>query len=207
MPVSKNGITVDPSTGSGNTQLSVSATADRGNRVTQSATFKVATPGDGPSEQFTANHVAAAEFITPTSMSPAVPKDGGNVTITGTANSPIITFAKGSGEIIEGEIATISYTANGSAATSGTDIPNDPGATAKYTWTVSIPTTENPTVETRSQTITISGDSMEPVTITLQQAVGDAELSLNPDTVNIPQAGTAQTIQVTTNTTFTVTAV
>lgn len=207
MPVSKNGITVDPSTGSGNTQLSVSATADRGNRVTQSATFKVATPGDGPSEQFTANHVAATEFITPTSMSPAVPKDGGNVTITGTANSPIITFAKGSGEIIEGEIATISYTANGSAATSGTEIPNDPGATAKYTWTVSIPTTENPTVETRSQTITISGDSMEPVTITLQQAVGDAELSLNPDTVNIPQAGTAQTIQVTTNTTFTVTAV
>lgn len=207
MPVSKNGITVDPSTGSGNTQLSVSATADRGNRITQSATFKVATPGDGPSEQFTANHVAAAEFITPTSMSPAVPKDGGNVTITGTANSPVITFAKGSGEIIEGEIATISYTANGSAATSGTEIPNDPGATAKYTWTVSIPTTENPTVETRSQTITISGDSMEPVTITLQQAVGDAELSLNPDTVNIPQAGTAQTIQVTTNTTFTVTAV
>lgn len=207
MPVSKNGITVDPSTGSGNTQLSVSATADRGNRVTQSATFKVATPGDGPSEQFTANHVAAAEFITPTSMSPAVPKDGGNVTITGTANSPIITFAKGSGEIVDGEIATISYTANGSAATSGTDIPNDPGATAKYTWSVSIPTTENPTVETRSQTITISGDSMEPVTITLQQAVGDAELSLNPDTVNIPQAGTAQTVQVTTNTTFTVTAV
>lgn len=207
MSVSKNGITVDPSTGSGNTQLSVSATADRGNRVTQSATFKVATPGDGPSEQFTANHVAAAEFITPTSMSPAVPKDGGNVTITGTANSPIITFAKGSGEIIEGEIATISYTANGSAATSGTEIPSDPGATAKYTWSVSIPTTENPTVETRSQTITISGDSMEPVTITLQQAVGDAELSLNPDTVNIPQAGTAQTIQVTTNTTFTVTAV
>lgn len=207
MPVSKNGITVDPSTGSGNTQLSVSATADRGNRVTQSATFTVATPGDGPSEQFTANHVAAAEFITPSSMSPAVPKDGGNVTITGTANSPIITFAKGSGQIIDGEIATISYTANGSAATSGTDIPNDPGATAKYTWTVSIPTTENPTVETRSQTITISGDSMEPVTITLQQAVGDAELSLNPNTVNIPQAGTAQTVQVTTNTTFTVTAV
>lgn len=207
MPVSKNGITVDPSTGSGNTQLSVSATADRGNRVTQSATFKVATPGDGPSDQFTANHVAAAEFITPTSMSPAVPKDGGNVTITGTANSPVITFAKGSGEIIEGEIATISYTANGSAATSGTKITGDPGATAKYTWSVSIPTTENPTVETRSQTITISGDSMEPVTITLQQAVGDAELSLSPDTVNIPQAGTAQTIQVTTNTTFTVTAV
>lgn len=207
MSVSKNGITVDPSTGSGNTQLSVSATADRGNRVTQSATFKVATPGDGPSEQFTANHVAAAEFITPNSMSPAVPKDGGNITITGTANSPVITFAKGSGEIIEGEIATISYTANGSAATSGTDIPNDPGATAKYNWSVSIPTTENPTVETRSQTITISGDSIEPVTITLQQAIGDAELSLNPDTVNIPQAGTAQTIQVTTNTTFTVTAV
>lgn len=207
MPVSKNGITVDPSTGSGNTQLSVTATADRGNRVTQSATFNVATPGDGPSQQFTANHVAAAEFITPNSMSPAVPKDGGNVTITGTANSPIITFAKGSGEIVDGEIATISYTANGSAATSGTEIPNDPGATAKYTWTVSIPTTENPTVETRSQTITISGDSMEPVTITLQQAVGDAELSLNPDTVNIPQAGTAQTVQVTTNTTFTVTAV
>lgn len=207
MPVSKNGITVNPSTGSGNTQLSVTATADRGNRVTQTATFKVATPGDGPSDQFTANHIAADEFITPTSTSPAVPKDGGNVTITGTSNSKVLTFAKGFGDIIDGEISTITYTANGSSATSGTDITGDPGATAKFTWSVSIPTTENPTVEARTQTITISGDSVEPVTITLNQAIGDAELSLEPTSVNIPQAGTAQTIQVTTNTTFTVTAV
>ena len=203
--VSKNGITVTPSTGSGNTALSVSATADRGNRVTQSATFKVATPGDGPSDQFTANHVAAAEFITPSSTTPAVPKDGGQVTITGTSNSPKLTFAPGVGDIVSGEITT--YTANGSSATSGTDINGDPGAVAKYNWSVTIQTTENPTVEQRTQTLVISGGEVDPVTITLTQAVGDAELSLDPASVNIPQAGTSQTVQVTTNTTFTVTAV
>lgn len=203
--VSKNGITVTPSTGSGNTALSVSATANRGNRVTQSATFKVATPGDGPSDQFTANHVAAAEFITPANLNPAVPKDGGQVTITGTSNSPKLTFAPGSGSIISGEITT--YQANGSSATSGEAISGDPGATASYNWSVSIQTTENPIVEERTQTLVISGDGVDPVTLTLTQAVGDAELTLSPDSVNIPQAGTAQTVQVTTNTTFTVTAV
>lgn len=203
--VSKNGITVTPSTGSGNTALSVSATPNRGNRVTQSATFKVATPGDGPSDQFTANHVAAAEFITPANMNPAVPKDGGQVTITGTSNSPKLTFAPGAGSIISGTITT--YTANGSSATSGEAITGDPGATTSYNWSVTIQTTENPTVEERTQTLVISGDGVDPVTLTLTQAVGDAELTLSPDSVNIPQAGTAQTVQVTTNTTFTVTAV
>lgn len=203
--VSKNGITVTPGTGSGNTALSVSATPDRGNRVTQSATFKVATPGDGPSDQFTANHVAAEEFITPANMNPAVPKDGGQVTITGTSNSSKLTFTPGAGSIIEGTITE--YTANGSPATSGEAISGDPGATAKYNWSVTIQTTENPTVEQRTQTLVISGDGVDPVTLTLTQAVGDAELTLSPDSVNIPQAGTAQTVQVTTNTTFTVTAV
>lgn len=203
--VQKNGITVNPSTGSGNTALQVTATANRGNRVTQSATFKVATPGDGPSDQFIANHVAAEEFITPSSMTPAVPKDGGQITITGTSNSPKLTFTPGSGEIISGTITT--FTANGGSATSGEEIDGDPGAAASYNWSVTITTTENPTVEERTQTLVISGDGVDPVTVTLTQAVGDAELSLNPKTVNITQEGTAQTVQVTTNTTFTVTAV
>lgn len=203
--VVKNGITVTPGSGSGNTALKVSAIANRGNRLTQSATFKVATPGDGPSAQFTANHVAAEEFITPANLNPAVPKDGGQITISGTSNSPKLTFAPGSGSIISGKITT--YQANGSSATSGEAITGDPGATASYNWSVSIQTTENPTVEKRTQTLVISGDGADPVTVTLTQAVGDAELSLNPDTVNIPQAGTAQTVQVITNTTFTVTAV
>ena len=203
--VVKNGITVTPGSGSGNTALKVSATPNRGNRLTQSATFKVATPGDGPSAQFTANHVAAEEFITPASLTPAVPKDGGQITISGTSNSPKLTFAPGAGSIIDGEITT--YQANGSSATSGQEISGDPGAAATFNWSVTINTTENPTVEERTQTIVISGDGADPVTVTLTQAVGDAELSLDPNTVNIPQAGTEQTVQVTTNTTFTVTAV
>ena len=205
--ITKNGIIVNPSTGSGDTTLKVKAqTANRGNRVKQAATFTVTAPGVTGSKQFTTNHLPAAEFVSfDNGSTQAVDKDGGKITITGTSNSSILTFTKGSGEIITTDISALSYTANGSDATNGVEIDGDPGASAKYAFSIQLDATANDAIESRTQQITVKAESTSvSATITLNQTAGDPTLEVSPTSVDVPQDGSEVSVQVTTNTTFTV---
>lgn len=205
--ITKNGIIVNPSTGSGDTTLKVKAqTANRGNRVKQTATFTVTAPGVTGSKQFTANHLPSAEFVSfDNGSTQAVDKAGGKITITGTSNSSILTFTKGSGEIITTDISALSYTANGSSATNGVEIDDDPGASAKYAFNIQLDATANDTIESRTQQITVKAESTSvSATITLNQTAGDPTLEVSPTSVDVPQDGSEVSVQVTTNTTFTV---
>lgn len=205
--ITKNGIIVNPSTGSGDTTLKVKAqTANRGNRVKQTATFTVTAPGVTGSKRFTANHLPAAEFVSfDNGSTQAVDKAGGKITITGTSNSSILTFTKGSGEIITTDISALSYTANGSSATNGVGIDDDPGASAKYAFNIQLDATANDTIESRTQQITVKAESTSvSATITLNQTAGDPTLEVSPTSVDVPQDGSEVSVQVTTNTTFTV---
>lgn len=205
--ITKNGIIVNPSTGSGDTTLKVKAqTANRGNRIKQTATFTVTAPGVTGSKTFTANHLPAAEFVKfDNGSTQAVDKAGGKITITGTSNSSILTFTKGSGEIITTDISALSYTANGSSATNGVEIDDDPGASAKYAFSIQLDATANDTIESRTQQITVKAASTSvTATITLNQTAGDPTLEVSPTSVDVPQDGSEVSVQVTTNTTFTV---
>lgn len=205
--ITKNGIIVNPSTGSGDTTLKVKAqTANRGNRVKQTATFTVTAPGVTRSKRFTANHLPAAEFVSfDNGSTQAVDKAGGKITITGTSNSSILTFTKSSGEIITTDISALSYTANGSSATNGVEIDDDPGASAKYAFSIQLDATANDTIESRTQQITVKAESTSvSATITLNQTAGDPTLEVSPTSVDVPQDGSEVSVQVTTNTTFTV---
>lgn len=205
--ITKNGIIVNPSTGSGDTTLKVKAqTANRGNRVKQTATFTVTAPGVTESKRFTANHLPAAEFVSfDNGSTQAVDKTGGKITITGTSNSSILTFTKGSGEIITTDISALSYTANGSSATNGVEIDDDPGASAKYAFSIQLDAAANDTIESRTQQITVKAESTSvSATITLNQTAGDPTLKVSPTSVDVPQDGSEVSVQVTTNTTFTV---
>lgn len=207
--VQKNGIVVNPSTGSGNTTLKVKAqTPNQGNRTVQSAEFTVTAPGVSTPKKFTANLQAAAEFVSfDNGSTMAVEKGGGTVTITGKSNSSKLTFTKGSGEIIEADISSISYQAGGKATVNGVAIEGDPGAKASYAFTLTLTATANETVEEKSQQITVQGAGGGSVTatITLNQTAGDPTLEVSPTTVEVPQDGTEVEVTVTTNTTFTVT--
>lgn len=93
--VKQNGIVVNPSSGSGDTTLQVKAeVVNRGNRLTQVATFEVEGTGVAEKKQFVANHLPAAEFIEFDNSSPAVDKGGGTFSLTGKSNSQKITFSK-----------------------------------------------------------------------------------------------------------------
>lgn len=204
--VKQNGIVVNPSTGSGDTTLQVKAeTANRGNRVVQLATFEVEGAGVAVKKQFVASHLPAAEFIEFDNKKPAVDKEGGTITLTGKSNSQKITFSKGSGNIISADIAAIKFTANGVGATSGTAISGDPGAKAKYNFSLILTAAVNETIEARTQQIIATANGGQRATATLTQTAGDPFIEVIPTKIDVPQDGSAVQVTVDTNTTFTVT--
>ena len=206
--VKQNGIVVSPSKGSGDTTLQVKAeTANRGNRVNQLAAFEVEGTGVAKKKQFVANHLPAAEFIEFDNQKPAVDKGGGTVTLTGKSNSKKITFSKGTGNIIEANLAAIKFTANGVAATSGTDISGDPGAKAKYSFSLTLTAAANETIEARTQQIIATADGGQKATATLNQTAGDPFIEVAPTSIDVPQDGSTVQVTVDTNTTFTVTPI
>lgn len=204
--VKQNGVVVSPSTGSGDTTLQVKAeTANRGNRVAQMATFEVEGTGVTEKKQFVARHLPAEEFIEFSSKNPAVDKGGGIVTLTGRSNSSKITFSKGNGAIISANIAAIKFVANGVEATSGTAISGDPGAKAKYNFSLTLTAAGNETIKARTQQIIATANGGQKATTTLNQTAGDPFIEVTPTTLDVPQDGSTVQVTVDTNTTFTVT--
>lgn len=204
--VKQNGIVVSPSTGSGDTTLQVKAeTAKRGNRLAQTATFEVEGVGVVGRKQFVANHLPASEFIEFDNANPAVDKGGGSVTLTGKSNTTLITFTKGAGDVIVEDISAIKFTANGASATNGIAITGDPGAKAKYIFSVTLTAAANETIEARTQQIVAIAHGGQRATTTLNQTAGDPFIEVTPTKIDVPQDGSAVQVMVDTNTTFTVT--
>lgn len=204
--VTKSYVICTPGSGSGDTQLTLKAkTAGNGNRLNQTDNFKITANGVSPSKTFSAILQAAAEFVSFDDGSEAsVPKDGGSVVLDGMSNADTITFSKGAGNIITADIAAISYRVNGASATSGVAIPNDPGATKKFAFVLTLTASKNTTVSERTQQITATTKDTRTATITLKQASGDPYLNISEESVNVPQDGSDVTLNVTTNTKFTV---
>lgn len=65
---------------------------------------------------------------------------------------------------------------------------------------------EYETVDARTQQITVegAGGSSVSATLTLNQTAGDPTLEVSPTSIDVPQDGSEVQVQVTTNTTFTV---
>ena len=204
--VKQNGVVVSPSTGSGDTTLQVKAeTPNRGNRIIQLASFEVEGAGVAVKKQFVASLLPADEFIEFDNKNPAVDKSGGTITLKGKSNSQKITFSKGTGNIIKADITAIRFIANGATATSGTAISGDPGAKAKYSFSLTLTAAGNETIEARTQQIIATASGGQKVTATLNQTAGDPFIEVAPTKIDVPQNGSAVQVIVDTNTTFTVT--
>lgn len=204
--VSKSYVICSPGSGSGDTTLNLNAkVANLGNRLNQTDNFTITAPGVTPNKAFAAILQAAAEFVSwDDGAEASAPKAGGSVVLDGMSNADTLTFSKGTGAIIAADISAISYKANAAAATSGTAIPGDPGATKKYAFELTLTAAANTTISERTQQITVTTKGSKTATITLKQAAGDPYLNIDKTSVNVPQDGSAVTLQVTTNTTFTV---
>lgn len=209
MAISKGHVILDPSSGSGDTQLTLKAeSANVGNREIVKTVFTVKAAGVSPDKTITANLAAAPEFITleQSGTEVTVPATAGRVTITGVSNSPKLEFGVEGGDIVEEDLGDKQFTADGDiTSTNGMPILGDPGADHKYEFSIELNYVLNDTVESRTQVFTIQGSSESTKqTLTITQSAGAARLEVTPSTITVPQDGSVVNVQVTTNTTFTV---
>lgn len=203
-------LTVTPFEGNGNTTISItSKTKPTGrNNVTRSITGKIV--GQSNSVTINVTEKGKAEFVTFSGKDKTVHvgEDGETIEITGTSNSSKLTFSWSTNKI--GIPNVTSFTVNsGTSATSGTAITGDPGATAQYTFKVSIVVPKNNTTDNRDSVLKVTCNTTSITdNFTISQMAGAAYLYLNSTgtttaSITIPQEGTSQTVNVLSNTNWT----
>lgn len=191
-------VTTQPSSGTGNGTVQVSATAHTGRvQRTGELTYKA----DGADDVVqSVTQKGKAEFVTVENVSAS--KAGGSVTVKGKSNSSKLTFALGTGNITITLPNT--YTAAGKSATNGTAINGDPGASAEFEFSLAVTVPANTTVEAKSRQVTVTTAGGQSATSTISQAAGDAALEVLPASITLEADGTAVEVTVTSNTSWTV---
>lgn len=193
-------LSVTPASGSGNGNVSVSTAANHTGRNSRSTT--VTFKASGVTDQVaTVNQAGKPEFVSIQSTASAS-KAGGTVTITGTTNSTKLTFGLGTGSLV----ITLpnSYLANSVSTNNGVAITGDPGAAQEFAFSIAITVPANQGITSLSKQITVTAAGGQTSNCTLTQAAGDASLSIDPTTIDLTWEGAAQSITVTSNTSWTV---
>lgn len=203
-------LTVTPFEGNGNTTISIiSKTKPTGrNNVTSSITGKIV--GQSNSVTINVTEKGKAEFVTFSGKDKTVHvgEDGETIEITGTSNSSKLTFSWSTNEIGIPNVTQFKVN-NNYIGTSGTAITGDPGATAQYTFKVSIVVPKNNTTDNRDSVLKVTCNTTSITdNFTISQMAGAAYLYLNSTgtttaSITIPQEGTSQTVNVLSNTDWT----
>ena len=191
--------------GNGNDTVSWSATAHTGREARQTtATFAAS---GVESKTLTIIQSGKTEFVSFDSATASVDKTGGTLTITGKSNSSKLTFAlTGTNGI--GLTLPAKYKANSVDTNNGTAITGDPGAAQEYVFSITFTgIDENTTIDSKVSQLTVTPNSGSSAaqTCTITQAAGDANLTISPNSITIPAAGTpAQSVTVSSNTNWTI---
>jgi hypothetical protein len=96
------------------------------------------------------------------------------------------------------------YEAAGEDTANGSAIAGDPGATAEYEYNVVLSVPENTTIGSITRVLKVTANGGQYAQISLVQSAGDAYLSVAPTEITIPQDGSAVSVTVTSNTSWTV---
>lgn len=203
-------LTVTPSEGNGNTTISItSKTKPTGrNDVTSSITGKIV--GQSNSVTINVTEKGKAEFVTFSGKDKIVHvgEDGETIEITGTSNSSKLTFSWSTNKIGIPNVTQFKVN-NNYIGTSGTAITGDLGATAQYTFKVSIVVPKNNTTDNRDSVLKVTCNTTSITdNFTISQMAGAAYLYLNSTgtttaSITIPQEGTSKTVNVLSNTNWT----
>lgn len=151
------------------------------------------------------NQVAAAEVVRSDSPNASVQKAGGNVTITGKSNSTKLTFAvtpaEKNGLTLQ---LPASYTAAGKTTANGAVIADDPGAADEFVWSITISNVPaNVTIDELTATLKVTAAGGQTANVTVTQTAGDSTIELDKKTINLDVNGTQQTVNVTSNDSWT----
>lgn len=196
-------LSINPSTGSGNGTIANSSTAHTG-RVARTGIVTVTAVGVSTPSTYKVTQEAKPEFVSfNNGAEMAADKKAGKVTVSGKTNSSKLTFSfldnDGNGVEIPAK-----YTAAGVAVNNGAAIEGDPGATAEFTFSVELDIPLNDTVEEIERTLVATANGGQATQIVIKQTAGDARIKVTPTEITIPQDGSAVSVTVESNTSWTV---
>ena len=194
-------VTPNKVSGNGNDTVSWTGSAHTGRSSrTTTATFSAS---GVEAKTLTIIQAGKAEFVAMDDTA-SVAKAGGTATISGTSNSSKLTFTlTGTNGI--GLVLPANYTANSVSTANGAAIAGDPGATQQYTFSITftnIP--ENTSIAALVSQLTVTDNNGNTDTCTITQAAGDAYLTISPTTINLTAAGTAESVSVSSNTSWSI---
>lgn len=196
-------LNTSPASGSGNGTIANSANAHTG-RVARSTIVTVTGTGVTTPATYNVIQTPLAEFASfDGGASISAPKSGGAVTITGKSNSTKLVFSllTDAGDI---ELP-VSFTAAGlTIQTSSGVITGDPGASAQFNFSIELTLPENTAITSRTRTIKVTANGGQTAQLAIEQAAGDAYLTVSPTEITIPQDGTAVSVTVASNTAWSV---
>jgi hypothetical protein len=196
-------VTVDPVSGSGDQAVNFSGEKHTG-RLQRTINLTATTNG-GAKKALVVNQAAAAEVVRSDSPNASVQKTGGNVTITGKSNSTKLTFAVTPAE--ENGLTLqlpANYTAAGKTTANEAVIADDPGAAGEFVWSITISDVPaNVTIEELTATLKVTAAGGQTANVTVTQAAGDSTIELDKETINLDVNGTQQTVNVTSNDSWT----
>lgn len=195
-----NWVKVNPASGSGNATVNVSSTAEHTGRVARESvlTFKAANVAN---VERTVIQAGKPEYVDVDDAASA-DKAGKTVTISGVSNSKKLTFTLGTGDL--SITLPSSYTANSISTSNGANISGDPGASAEYPFSISITVPANTTTSAKSRQIIVTDEGGHTDVCTLTSAAGDAYLTVQLGNIELDYKGTAVSVSVESNTSWTV---
>lgn len=197
-----NWLNVSPASGSGNGTVSNSAAAHTG-RVARTGTVTVTGSGVTTPATYKVTQEPKPEFASfNNGAEMAAPKAGGALTIEGKSNSSKLSFSfVGDGNGVD---LPAQYQANGTSTDNSATIEGDPGASSEFAFSIELSLPENDTIDEVERVLKVTGNGGQSAQITIKQAAGDATLSVSPTEITIPQDGSAVSVNVTSNTSWTV---
>lgn len=194
-------VTPDKVSGNGNDSVAWTGSAHTG-RSSRTTTATFAASGV-ESKTLTIIQAGKTEFVT-IDATAAVDKTGGTLTIHGTSNSSKLTFSLTGANGI-GLVLPSTYKANSVNTNNGTAITGDPGATQQYAFEITFTgIDENTSISSLTSQLTVKTNNNQSAVCDITQAAGDAYLTISPTTINLTAAGTAVSVAVSSNTSWTI---
>lgn len=195
-------LTTTPNSGSGNGTIENSASVHTGREV-RTTTVTVTASGVAEAKTYSVIQKAKPEFVSfDNGVEMSAPKTGGSLAITGKSNSASLIY-DWVGDVTDVNIPT-QYKANGALTNNGESIAGDPGATAEYNTEISLNIPANETVEEVQRTLKVTTGGGQTAQIIIKQAAADAYLNIEPTEITLEADGTAVSVNITSNTTWTV---
>lgn len=194
-------VTPDKVSGNGNDSVAWTGSAHTG-RTARQTTASFAASGV-ESKTLTIIQAGKTEFVT-IDATAAVDKTGGTLTIHGVSNSSKLTFSLTGANGI-GLVLPSSYKANSVNTNNGAAITGDPGAVQEYAFEITFTgIAENTSISSLVSQLTVKTNNNQSAVCDITQAAGDAYLTISPTTINLTAAGTAVSVSVSSNTSWTI---